>query len=128
HLPHNHPANAVVFTGTHDNATTREWHEDASQAERLRLCNYLRRPEVQLSDAAPEMIRLAWSSPAALAIAPLQDLLNLGRDARMNKPGQADGNWRWRATPNMLSAWNFRWLRELTTVTRRSGLARAPVM
>jgi 4-alpha-glucanotransferase len=65
-------------------------------------------------------MRLAWSSPAALAIAPLQDLLNLGCEARMNVPGRTENNWRWRCTESMLSGPAFGWLGELT---RSSGRA-----
>jgi 4-alpha-glucanotransferase len=64
-------------------------------------------------------MRLAWSSPAALAIAPVQDLLNLGGDARMNVPGKASGNWRWRVSDDALSPAAFDWLRALTIETRR---------
>jgi 4-alpha-glucanotransferase len=60
-----------------------------------------------------------WSSPAALAIAPLQDVLNLGKEARMNQPGSAGGNWRWRATAAMLSSPAFESLRELTRASAR---------
>jgi len=66
------------------------------------------------------MMRLAWESVAALAIAPLQDLLNLGNDARMNVPGRAGGNWRWRCTEEMLSTGAFEWLRDLTNLSSRS--------
>ncbi len=78
-------------------------------------------------EAAPALMRLAWSSSAALAIAPLQDLLNLGASARMNTPGQASGNWRWRITDDVLSPAAFDWLRDLTRETKRSpgALARA---
>ena len=62
---------------------------------------------------------LAWSSVAALAMAPLQDLLNLGREARMNVPGRADGNGRWRCTEDMLSDPAFEWLRDLTKSSNR---------
>jgi 4-alpha-glucanotransferase len=65
-------------------------------------------------------MRLAWSSPAALAIAPLQDLLNLGSSARMNVPGRAGGNWRWRLTDDMLSPSAFDWLGDLTKESNRS--------
>ena len=71
--------------------------------------------------AAPALMGLAWSSAAALAMAPLQDLLNLGSEARMNVPGRADGNWRWRCTEDMLSASAFQWLRDLTKTSNRSG-------
>jgi 4-alpha-glucanotransferase len=128
HLPHNYPANAVVYTGTHDNATTREWFQELPNRDQQHLWNYLRLPSGEIRDATPELIRLAWASPAALAIAPLQDLLNLGREARMNVPGRAEGNWRWRATGHMLSGWNFEWLRELTRISNRSGLVQFPAM
>jgi 4-alpha-glucanotransferase len=128
HLPHNCPANTVVYTGTHDNATTREWFQDLPDRERRCVWNYLKRSEGETRDAAPELIRLAWASPAALAIAPLQDVLNLGREGRMNVPGRAEGNWRWRATEHLLSAWNFHWLKELTTTAHRSGAVQSPVM
>jgi 4-alpha-glucanotransferase len=65
------------------------------------------------------LIRLAWASPAALAIAPFQDLLNLGRSGRMNVPGVAEGNWRWRATRHTLNTRNFEWLSDLTKITKR---------
>lgn len=124
HLPHNCAANNVVYTGTHDNPTTREWFAELTDHERQGIWSYLHRAEGDICDAAPELIRLAWSSPAALAIAPLQDLLNLGREGRMNIPGHAKGNWRWRATQHMLSAGVFQWLRNLTELSNRSGTAR----
>jgi 4-alpha-glucanotransferase len=128
HLPENYDSNTVVYTGTHDNATSREWYQELPDRERRCLWEYLKRPAGDIRDAAPELIRLAWSSPAALAIAPLQDLLNLGKDARMNVPGRAERNWRWRATPHMLSAWNFQWLKELTKTSKRLGFTHVPVM
>ena len=128
HLPHTYDANIVVYTGTHDNATTREWFETSTDREQQNVWTYLRRPVGETRDAAPELIRLAWSSPAALAITPLQDLLNLGREGRMNVPGLAEGNWRWRATQHMLSAWNFRWLRDLTERSTRSSAAQRPAL
>ena len=73
------------------------------------------------------MIRMAWSSVAALAIAPLQDLLNLGREGRMNVPGRAEGNWTWRCTKEMLSAADFHSLRDLTSSSKRLRTLRAPL-
>jgi 4-alpha-glucanotransferase len=96
--------------------------------ERRWLWCYLRRPEGEARDVAPELMRLAWSSPAALAIAPFQDLLNLGREGRMNVPGRPEGNWRWRATQHMLSARDFDWLGNLTKVSNRSRSVQIPVM
>src|SRR5207249_10671638 len=128
HLPHLYTANTVVYTGTHDNATTREWFGALTDRERQKVWDYLRRPVGETRDAAPELIRLAWSSPAALAITPIQDLLNLGREGRMNLPGVAEGNWRWRATEHMLSAWNFQWLRDLTKSSYRAGTVQKSTM
>jgi 4-alpha-glucanotransferase len=68
------------------------------------------------------LMSLAWSSMAALAVAPLQDLLNLGPEGRMNVPGRLEGNWTWRCTKEMLSAPAFRSLQELTTSSNRTGL------
>jgi 4-alpha-glucanotransferase len=124
HLPHNCPPNAVVYTGTHDNNTTRGWFEELPDSQRQNLWNYLRRSPGQDRDVAAALTQLAWSSPAALAIAPLQDLLNLGAEARMNVPGRADGNWRWRCTETMLRPSAFASLRDLTGSSNRSSAIR----
>jgi 4-alpha-glucanotransferase len=114
HLPDNFAANTVVYTGTHDNPPTRGWFEDLPDAQRQNLWTYLKRPVGVTSDAAPALMELAWSSKAALAMAPLQDLLNLGKEAHMNVPGRAEGNWRWRTTEDMLAPARFEWLQGLT--------------
>ena len=119
YLPGNFVSNTVVYTGTHDNATTRQWYEELPEDQRQNLWRYLQRPAGDATDAAPALMRLAWSSVAALAIAPVQDLLNLGREARMNLPGHAEGNWRWRCPENILSSPQFRWLQDLTESTGR---------
>ncbi len=120
YLPQNFVHNTAAYTGTHDNATTREWYEESPDYQRQNLWSYLKRTPGTSADAAPELMRLAWSSPAALAIAPLQDLLNLGSEGRMNVPGRADGNWRWRVREDMLSSQAFQWLRDLTESSKRS--------
>ncbi|MGA8429519.1 MAG: 4-alpha-glucanotransferase [Candidatus Sulfotelmatobacter sp.] len=120
YLPHNFVHNTVAYTGTHDNATTRQWYEELPDYQRQNFWTYLKRAPGTSADAAPELMRLAWSSPAALAIAPLQDLLNLGSEARMNVPGRADGNWRWRVREDMLAPQAFQWLRDLTESCERS--------
>ncbi len=119
YLPNNFVSNTVAYTGTHDNATTRQWYEELPDNQRQNLWSYLKRPPGDSAEAAPALMRLAWSSPAALTIAPLQDLLNLGREGRMNVPGRADGNWSWRCPEGMLSSPAFQWLRELTESSRR---------
>ncbi len=121
YLPDNYAANTVVYTGTHDNNTTRGWYEGLPDDQRRNFCRYLKRPKVDGGEAAPALLRLAWSSSAALALAPLQDLLNLGSEARMNVPGVANGHWRWRCTEEMLSMPAFQWLRDLTQSTNRSS-------
>jgi 4-alpha-glucanotransferase len=120
YLPHNYVPNTVVYTGTHDNATTREWYEDSPEYLRQSLWNYLERAPGEPQEVSPALIRLAWSSKAALAITPLQDALNLGKGARMNVPGRAEGNWSWRCSKEMLSLPAFEWLSELTTESKRA--------
>ena len=125
HLPGNYVPNTVVYTGTHDNPTTRGWYEDLSDAGRGNLWGYLRRGAGTSEEAAPALLGLAWSSVAALAIAPLQDVLNLGKEGRMNHPGSAQGNWRWRVSDEMLSPSAFRSLRDLTLASARTESAMA---
>jgi 4-alpha-glucanotransferase len=126
HLPDNHVPNTVVYTGTHDNPTTRAWYEDLPDVERRNLWSYVKSPEGTTAEVTPTLLRLAWSSAAALAIAPLPDVLNLGKEARMNQPGSTDGNWRWRVTDEMLHEAAFRSLRELTQVSARLGETQTP--
>ena len=121
HLPANYVHNTVVYTGTHDNPTTRGWYEDLPETGRHNLWRSLQRGAGTSAEAAPALLHLAWSSVAALAIAPLQDVLNLANDARMNQPGSADGNWRWRASQDLLSSAALESLRELTRATSRSA-------
>jgi len=122
YLPENSVPNTVVYSGTHDNAPTRAWYDQLPEQQRQTLWKYLKRQPGEQAEVAPALIHLAWSSPAALAIAPLQDLLNLGKSSRMNVPGRADGNWRWRFSQEMLSLAAFEWLQDLTERSRRSGL------
>jgi len=126
HLPDNYVPNVIAYTGTHDNPTTRGWYEDLPDAERRNLWRYVKRANGTSGDAAPALLRLAWSSVAAVAIAPLQDVLNLGKDARMNQPATAEGNWRWRCTDEMLSPSAFQSLQDLTHASARSGDTETP--
>ena len=119
YLPDNYSPNTVVYTGTHDNPTTRGWYEDLPDAVRSNLWRYGKRAGGTSADASPALLQLAWSSVAALAIAPLQDVLNLGKDARMNQPGSAEGNWRWRYIEDMVSEAAFQSLRDLTQASAR---------
>ena len=120
YLPDNYVPNTVVYTGTHDNPTTRGWYEALSATEQQNVWTGLGRSRGLAAEVAPALMRLAWESVAALAIAPLQDLLDLGNEARMNVPGQVEGNWRWRCTAEMLSTRAFEWLHDLTSTSGRS--------
>jgi len=93
YLPHNYDANTVVYTGTHDNDTTRGWYATAGGVAQDRYRRYL---GADGADVSWDFIRMAWGSVAETAIAPMQDVLDLGGEARMNVPGTEDGNWGWR--------------------------------
>ncbi len=127
HLPHNHVYDTVVYTGTHDNPSSREWYEELPTDQRQNLWRYLKSPQGESRDVAWDLMRLAWSSVSALTIAPLQDLLNLGPEGRMNVPGRADGNWMWRCTEKMLAAADFHSLRALTGSSNRLLTASTPL-
>jgi len=126
YLPNNYAPNSVVYTGTHDNSTSRGWYEELPPDQRQNLWRYLQSPPGESGEVAWNLIRLAWSSRAALAIAPLQDLLNLGAEARMNVPGDAEGNWSWRCTEELLSTADFHSLRQLTKSSNRLCLLPSP--
>lgn len=109
YLPHNHRENLVVYTGTHDNDTTLGWFCSLGDWERNNVLRYL---ACDGSDIVSDMIRAAYSSVAKLAIVPMQDILNLGSDARLNVPGTATGNWAWRFRWDQVDGGRVRWLRE----------------
>jgi 4-alpha-glucanotransferase len=93
YLPANHVENAVVYTGTHDNDTTMGWYASLDAGTRSRVDTVLASTPGDMPGA---LIRAAYASPARLAVVPMQDLLALGSEARMNVPGTPSGNWRWR--------------------------------
>jgi 4-alpha-glucanotransferase len=100
--PHNHEKNSVVYTGTHDNNTTRGWWEaEATASVRRVLSRYLGRTPTD-ETIVREFMRMALASPAKDALIPAQDLLGLGAEHRMNIPGRAKGNWGWRAPEDTL--------------------------
>jgi 4-alpha-glucanotransferase len=113
HRPENHPQQAVVYTGTHDNDTAVGWWESLSGQARTAS-------RLDPADPAWSLIARAWHSPAALAITPLQDVLRLGNEARMNLPGSEGGtNWKWRYDTRALTGELARELRLLTRRTKR---------
>lgn len=116
YLPHKHQHNLVVYTGTHDNDTTVGWWQALSEADQHFLRRYLS------TDAQAihwDLIRTALSSVANMAINPLQDVLGLGSEACLNRPGQAGGNWTWRYQANALTPELAARLREITLLYGR---------
>ncbi len=102
YLPHNYEKNCVVYTGTHDNDTVCGWFLTAPRAD-VRFCRrYL---GIRRNDPrGRSLIRAAWASVADTAIAPMQDFLELGGEARMNAPSTVGGNWQWRALPGSITS------------------------
>jgi 4-alpha-glucanotransferase len=102
HIPHNLPRRSVVYTGTHDNNTIRGWFEhEISTEHRERVLRYLG-SKIPITSIHWACIQLAMMSVADIALFPMQDVLGLGGEHRMNRPGTSDGNWRWRLLPNQL--------------------------
>jgi 4-alpha-glucanotransferase len=100
-LPHNYPVNCVAYTGTHDNDTVLGWYQSAPVEEKDFCRRYLARSGENISW---DLIRAVWSSVAKITIAPLQDFLGLGTEARMNYPGRPSGNWSWRVLSHQINS------------------------
>jgi 4-alpha-glucanotransferase len=111
YLPHNYLRDCVAYTGTHDNDTTVGWFDALGAAERASVLRYL---GTDGRDIAWDLIRLALSSVAEWAVIPLQDVLSLGAEARMNVPGRPQDNWTWRYTEGTLTPAHAERLAELT--------------
>ncbi|MBM7555930.1 4-alpha-glucanotransferase [Halanaerobacter jeridensis] len=104
YLPPYEDENCIVYTGTHDNNTTLGWYEEDLVAEdETDMLKFLdENLEVRHDDIVWDLIELGWQSKAVMAIAPLQDFLTLGSEARFNTPGTSSGNWQWRYTKDMI--------------------------
>ena len=116
HAPHRLTHDMVVYTGTHDNDTTRGWFASLDVEMKARVLDYLGGTADEVSWS---MIRAAYTSVADLAVAPLQDVLDLGSEARMNVPGIAKGNWTWRAPSDAFTPERAQRLRRLAEDTER---------
>lgn len=116
YLPHNHVANSVVYTGTHDNDTTLGWFISLDDKTRAYVDEYLGNP----AEAMPwPLIRRAYASVSRLVIVPMQDILELGSDARMNIPGTSVGNWQWRFKWGQLGEDSAERMRQLVNLYQR---------
>ncbi len=117
HLPHRYDSATVVYTGTHDNDTARGWFAHADEDEQARVRTYVGCSGEE--DVSWGLIRAAYISVAEMAIVPMQDILNLASDARMNTPGQEHGNWSWRMSAGALRREDSEKLRQLGVICGR---------
>jgi 4-alpha-glucanotransferase len=118
YLPHRYEPNCVVYTGTHDNDTTLGWYSSIQGDERRAAEDYLGTDPAGMNWA---LIRAALTSPARLAIIPLQDVLGLGSEARMNTPSRREGNWTWRYLPGALKREYAERLARLSDISDRNA-------
>ncbi|MFW9866069.1 MAG: 4-alpha-glucanotransferase [Candidatus Thorarchaeota archaeon] len=116
YLPHYYQSNTVVYTGTHDNQTTKAWFENVKEDIKDHVLKYTNSDG---NDVVGDLIRIAWSSVAKMAIIPLQDLLRLGDEARMNHPGTIGKNWEWRFTWDQLILEKGREIKNLSRLYNR---------
>ena len=116
YLPHNYVPNTVVYTGTHDNDTTLSWFNTAPKEVQKEVLDYL---DSSGEDIVGDLIRLAWSSVAKISIIPLQDLLRLGSEGRMNYPGTPSDNWEWRFTWEQLTEKQSNEIAKLSKIYQR---------
>ena len=119
-----HPEHCVAYTGTHDNDPLAAWWDSASASVRATATKQLAEAGIEASEPHWALVELAFTSRARIAVAQLQDVLGLGPEARMNRPGSVAGNWSWRLEPGQLTDETASRLRLLTARTGR--LARAP--
>lgn len=117
HLPENHVPNSVVYPGTHDNNTAVGWYSALSAEKQDEITQYL---GVPMQDPAWDMMRICHESCAGAAVVPMQDVLRLGSQARMNTPATNAGNWRWRMSPNYFTDHTIDALAELTSSSGRA--------
>ena len=118
-LPHNYDFDCVVYSGTHDNDTAVGWYQRVNEKEKDFARRYL---WCNGNNIAWDLIRSAYMSVADLAIVPLQDILALGNEARMNFPGRPEGNWQWRFRPEQLQPSTAQALRELADLYSRAPI------
>jgi 4-alpha-glucanotransferase len=132
-LPHDHIANSVAYSGTHDNTTTAGWWRSLDPAVANRANKYVRyyarghheEYHHQNVNFCRCFLQSLWQSPARLAIAPIQDFLGLDGYARINAPGRPDGNWVFRMTDDQLNAFDVHWAKDLNDIYCRDNTRQA---
>ncbi|MES2356318.1 MAG: 4-alpha-glucanotransferase [Pseudomonadota bacterium] len=123
-LPHNYVHNTVVYTGTHDNDTSRSWLQSATERERMFAQMYLKTDGREIHW---DFIHAASESVADMALYPLQDILGLGNEARMNLPGKSEGYWEWRFQWRQVEDWHANRLRNMSAVHGRNDIKPLPL-
>ncbi len=120
YIPHNHVKESIVYTGTHDNNTVRGWFEnEASAADQQRVFDYIGKT-ISAEEISWEFIRIAMMSIANTIIIPMQDVLSLGNEARMNRPATSNGNWEWRFQENQITSDVEKQLKHFTDIYGRA--------
>ncbi|GLU52105.1 malto-oligosyltrehalose synthase [Dyadobacter frigoris] len=119
-IPHNYTKNFIVYTGTHDNNTTRGWfRKGIDNGTRARLEDYVGHSLTE-NNVCEAMIRLAFGSVAKTAVLPVQDILNLEETSKMNSPGSSENNWEWRLLPGQLTKKTEKQLKHWTVLYNRN--------
>ena len=116
YLPYNIPPDSVVYTGTHDNDTSLGWFLSIDQKQRNRVCDFLGCSEYGFMEA---FLRQAFAAPSFLCVIPFQDVLGLGSEHRLNKPGLESNNWQWRFTVDMVTEDKLRMIEDFTKIYGR---------
>lgn len=119
YLPYFYPHNCVVYTGTHDNDTTRGWYKTLDPADKKLTVDYMNNANTPEEDISWDFIRLALASVADLAVIPMQDYLGLGGEARINLPSTLGGNWTWRMKKRQFTSAIIKRCREMNQLYGR---------
>ncbi len=121
HLPHNYNEKSVAYSGTHDNNTLLGYLWELDSESRRKMLDYCGYESENWGNGLPAMLRTIWGSNAETVIVPLQDLLGYGSDTRLNFPGRAENNWRWRTTKEQLSKIDKEWIKKLNRLYFRAN-------
>lgn len=112
HMPHSYPRNCVAYTGTHDNQTFMGWYKEQGLKTKALIKRYTNNSSI-FEKPSKAAVKALYASHASLVVIPMQDILGLGAEARMNTPSTLGGNWVWRLRPKMYTAKQGKWLLRL---------------